>query len=508
MREEKVLIIEDDPTMLRGLKDNFRFKGYQVSAVDDGQEGLDTALSEHPDIVILDIMLPNLDGYQICSALRAEGREMPIIMLTAKGNESDIIRGLNLGANDYMTKPFSIKELLARAEGLLERSRRDLPEVFQFGSCSFNFSSHKLYRDGDEVMLTPKESGLLKFFIRHSSRALTREIIMDNVWGRDLVVTPRSVDRCINTLRNKVEPDPPQPTFIKTIRDIGYRFDIEEVSTEFPGMILPDSQELKPLALGRKLGSYEITAKMDESLFEGRTADGELVWIHTPSWLNDEAFWNVCREEGRSLLDCGCSGMVPLKAFSRIAGHSCVVTERPVGLSLNQLIKQGPISTESIASIGLAISGTLAEMEARGVRHYHLAPDQIFIEGKKIQILGYGQAKAREAFAEKEGGLAMLSLGDLRYMAPEQLTGQVLDNRTDIFALGCILVTLAMGEASFANLTPAETIASILRDPPPDLTAMGFPKMLNRVVAHCLEKSPVKRFQSATDLGFALEGIE
>ena len=227
MASEIILIIEDDATMLRGLKDNFEFEGYCVRTADDGEKGLAAALSIKPDLIILDIMLPKINGYEICRLIRKEGQDVPIIMLTAKGQESDIVLGLNLGADDYMTKPFSIKELLARANAFLRRRRRDnQPQVHSFGDCELDIASRKLKRNGGDVTLTPKEFALLAYLTNRPGRALTRYDILRTVWGHDVFVTSRSVDRCINTLRKKIEPDSARPTFIKTIREIGYRFEV------------------------------------------------------------------------------------------------------------------------------------------------------------------------------------------------------------------------------------------------------------------------------------------
>ncbi|MDP6047498.1 MAG: response regulator transcription factor [Phycisphaerae bacterium] len=214
--------------MLRGLSDNFRFEGYAVRTADDGEKGLAAALDSSLDLILLDIMLPKVNGYEICRRIRAEGLDMPIIMLTAKGQESDILLGLNLGADDYVTKPFSIKELLARANAFLRRRRAAEPSEYRFGDCVLDMSADRLTRDGAEVPLTPKESGLLKLMVSRADRALTRDEILHRVWGYDVFVTARSIDRCVNTLRKKIEPDPKRPTFIKTIREIGYRFEIPE----------------------------------------------------------------------------------------------------------------------------------------------------------------------------------------------------------------------------------------------------------------------------------------
>jgi DNA-binding response OmpR family regulator len=228
MPNEAILIVEDDPTMLRGLKDNFTFKGYSVKTAKDGESGLNEALNSKPDLILLDIMLPGINGYEICRLIRAEGLDMPIIMLTAKGQESDIILGLNLGADDYVTKPFNIQELLARVNAFLRRRRHQEVRQFQFGDFTLNMDSRQLLRRGKEVILTPKEFGLLALFVKRSGCALTRDEILKHVWGYDILVTARSVDRCINTLRNKIERDPQAPIFIKTIRDVGYRFTIDD----------------------------------------------------------------------------------------------------------------------------------------------------------------------------------------------------------------------------------------------------------------------------------------
>lgn len=226
MNRDKILIIEDDPTLQRVLRDNFEFSGYEVQTISDGRKGVQAVIDSKPDLILLDIMLPGINGFDICRRIRKEGLATPIIMLTAKSQESDILLGLNLGADDYLSKPFSIDVLLARANACLRR-RREVPgKIFQFGECKLDPESHKLIRNGEEVLLTPKEFRLLDFFAKNVGRALTRQKILDGVWGEDLIVTERSVDRCINSLRNKVEPDPQYPQFIKTIRDVGYRFEL------------------------------------------------------------------------------------------------------------------------------------------------------------------------------------------------------------------------------------------------------------------------------------------
>lgn len=225
MAGETILIIEDDPTMLRGLKDNFEYEGYCVAAASDGEKGLAAALSIKPDLIVLDIMLPKVNGYEICRLVRKESLDMPILMLTAKGQEQDIILGLNLGADDYVTKPFSIKQLMARANAFLRRRRQSAATVHQFGPFVLDLPGRRLTRNGQEITLTPKEFGLLGLFLRRSGRALTRDEIIKIVWGYDVFVTSRSVDRCVNTLRTKIEADPAKPLFIQTVRPVGYRFE-------------------------------------------------------------------------------------------------------------------------------------------------------------------------------------------------------------------------------------------------------------------------------------------
>jgi DNA-binding response OmpR family regulator len=228
MSTAAILIIEDDPALLRGLKDNFEAQGYAVRAAADGQKGLDALLANPPDLVLLDIMLPKVNGYEICRAARAKKLDMPILMLTAKGQEEDIVRGLEVGADDYVTKPFGIRELIARVKAFLRRRQASQIASFQFGDCKLDLVAYKLFKKGVEVELTAKEFRLLEFFVKRPGRALTRDMILDGVWGNEVIVTDRSVDRCVTTLRAKLESDPRHPAFIQTIRDIGYRFESPE----------------------------------------------------------------------------------------------------------------------------------------------------------------------------------------------------------------------------------------------------------------------------------------
>jgi DNA-binding response OmpR family regulator len=218
----RILIVEDEPALLRGLKDTFAALGYEVLAASDGEQGLAAALDRSPDLIVLDIMLPRVNGYEICRAVRERGLEMPILMLTAKGQEEDIILGLNLGADDYVTKPFRRGELIARVNAFLRRVRSRNTAVFHFGDYELSLTAHKLFRAGREIELTAKEFGLLSYLVKRRGCALTRDDILNAVWGHSVIVTPRSIDRCVATLRAKVDPD---SRYIHTIRDIGYRFE-------------------------------------------------------------------------------------------------------------------------------------------------------------------------------------------------------------------------------------------------------------------------------------------
>ena len=210
--------------MLRGLKDNFSMAHFHVLTATDGERGLEEALRARPDLIVLDIMLPKVNGYEICRLLRAEKLDMPIIMLTAKNQESDIVLGLNLGADDFVTKPFRIKELLARVEAFLRRRRPVEQETYSFGDCQLDVGAHCFYRAGHEVKLSPKEFELLHYLVRQAGCALTRDRILNSVWGYDQMVTPRSIDRFVTVLRQKIEADPQEPAFIQTVREIGYKF--------------------------------------------------------------------------------------------------------------------------------------------------------------------------------------------------------------------------------------------------------------------------------------------
>lgn len=221
---ETILIIEDDAALNRGLVDNFEHAGYRVLSATDGKTGLDLALDHKPSLIILDIMLPVMNGFEVCQTIREENLEMPIIMLTAKGEESDIVLGLNLGADDYVTKPFGIRELLARTNAFLRRNKIEESKEFTFGDFILDPNSRRLTFQDKEISLTPKEFNVLQTFVSKPGKAFTRDEILNRVWGNSCFVTTRSVDRCVTTLRNKIEKDSSGQKFIHTVREVGYKF--------------------------------------------------------------------------------------------------------------------------------------------------------------------------------------------------------------------------------------------------------------------------------------------
>jgi len=224
-----ILIVEDEAHLVDGLSFNLQREGHDITVARDGTSAdrflADSSLSF--DLVLLDLMLPGMGGFEVARRARAAGNFVPILILTAKDAQGDLIRGIEEGADDYLTKPFSIRELMARANAFIRRRGAGPASVHRFGECELDLESHRLYRRGAEVALTPKEFQLLEYFVQRTGRALTRDDIMDSVWGSSVIVTARSVDRCVTTLRGKIEPEPRHPTHIQTIRDIGYRFEAD-----------------------------------------------------------------------------------------------------------------------------------------------------------------------------------------------------------------------------------------------------------------------------------------
>jgi len=222
----KILIVEDEPNMVAGLRDNFEFEGYQVLTAPDGVAGLERALSESPDLVVLDVMMPRMSGLDVCKQLKSKKPSIPIIMLTARGQEVDKVVGLELGADDYVTKPFSIRELLARVKAVLRRAGT-LPkagEKYAFGEVEVDLRSCQVSRKGKSLDFSSKEFELLKYFLNHPGETLTRDRLLEDVWGYDRFPTTRTVDAHIVRLRQKVEPRPDEPRFILTVHGTGYKF--------------------------------------------------------------------------------------------------------------------------------------------------------------------------------------------------------------------------------------------------------------------------------------------
>ncbi|MBE7491400.1 MAG: response regulator transcription factor [Planctomycetes bacterium] len=223
---ETVLVVEDDPSILRGLELNLQVEGYSVITSSDGEEGLKKALEHRPDVLLLDVMLPKLSGFDVCRQLRKQGLKMPIIMLTAKTQEIDKIMGLELGADDYVTKPFSVAEVVARVNAVVRRAKQfETSEAsYNFGDYNLDVKGQVLRRNNKQIDLSQKEFLMLKLFLENEGKVLSRQEILAKVWGFDYFGTDRTVDNFINKLRQKVEDDINKPVHILTMRGSGYKF--------------------------------------------------------------------------------------------------------------------------------------------------------------------------------------------------------------------------------------------------------------------------------------------
>lgn len=222
----KILIVEDEPKMVAGLRDNFEYEGYEVLTAHDGIEGLERALATSPDLIVLDVMMPKMSGLDVCRQLKMKRPSIPIIMLTARGQEVDKVVGLELGADDYVTKPFSIRELLARVKAVLRRSHA-LPQDqdrHSFGDVEVDMHACRVTKDGMHVEFTTKEYELLKYFLCHPGQSLSRERLLGEVWGYEVQTNTRTVDAHLVRLRQKLEPNPEQPRFFLTVHGTGYKF--------------------------------------------------------------------------------------------------------------------------------------------------------------------------------------------------------------------------------------------------------------------------------------------
>ena len=225
--KEKILIIEDEEELVKGLKLNLVFEGYEVIWAMDGEEGLNKALKEAPDLILLDIMLPKKDGLDVCQELRRRNVTIPIVMLTAKGEEVDKVVGLEIGADDYITKPFSVRELMARLKAHLRRGKKEeksVPSVYRFDDIEIDFIHFKVKRSGTEFDLTSLEVEILKYLVAHRGEVVTRDALLDKIWGYETYPSTRTIDNHILKLRKKLEEDPAQAKYIFSVYGEGYRF--------------------------------------------------------------------------------------------------------------------------------------------------------------------------------------------------------------------------------------------------------------------------------------------
>jgi len=225
----RVLVVEDDPAILRGLADNLRCEGYEVLQAPDGAAGLRLAREDRPDLIILDLMLPGLSGYEVCTKLRAQGAGTPILMLTARGDEADRIVGLDMGADDYVTKPFSVRELLARVRALLRRASpaKALPDEVRFGDVAIDFKRYVATRAGRQIDLARKEFGVLRLLASRPGEVVGREEMLNEVWGYEHFPTTRTVDNHVALLRAKLEENASQPRHLITVHGVGYKLVLE-----------------------------------------------------------------------------------------------------------------------------------------------------------------------------------------------------------------------------------------------------------------------------------------
>ncbi len=223
-----VLIVEDDRAILRGLEENLSFEGHTVHPVLRGDQALPRISTVRPDLLILDVMLPGLSGFEICRHVRRTDRRLPILLLTARSEDVDKVMGLDLGADDYLTKPFSLSELLARVRALLRRADVDrdarLPDGIAFSDVTVDFVRYEALRHGSPVHMTAKEFALLRFLAAQFGAVIRRDTLIENVWGEEVNVTNRTVDTHVLSLRQKLEPDPANPRYLLTVHGIGYRF--------------------------------------------------------------------------------------------------------------------------------------------------------------------------------------------------------------------------------------------------------------------------------------------
>jgi DNA-binding response OmpR family regulator len=220
-----ILIVEDEPEIVVSLEEDLRRQGYTTEVARDGEEALARGKAGAWDVILLDVMLPRIDGFDVCAGLRRAGVTTPIILLTARTREADKELGLDSGADDYVTKPFSVRELRARIRAQLRRHAPATPRRLALGGCEIDFDRAELLRDGEQIPLTARELRLLEVFVRNPGRVLTRDQLIDAAWGRDMAITDRVVDTQVFNLRRKIEAIPAEPRFLVGVRGLGYRFD-------------------------------------------------------------------------------------------------------------------------------------------------------------------------------------------------------------------------------------------------------------------------------------------
>ena len=225
----RIIVIEDDRAILRGLKDNLEYESYEVLTATDGLQGYSLIREQNPDLILLDIRIPKMDGYELCRKLRSEGNTVPILMLTARGQEMDRVHGLNIGADDYVTKPFSVPELLARIRAILRRAQRpeDLPENLSFDNVFVDFTCFEASKGKQVLKLSRKEFGVLRLLAARMGHVVSRNEMLEEVWGFDRYPTTRTVDNHIASLRAKLEDDPSNPRHLITMHGVGYKLVLE-----------------------------------------------------------------------------------------------------------------------------------------------------------------------------------------------------------------------------------------------------------------------------------------
>jgi DNA-binding winged helix-turn-helix (wHTH) protein/tRNA A-37 threonylcarbamoyl transferase component Bud32 len=423
-------------------------------------------------------------------------------------------------------KPFSISELLARANAFLRRHRTGTVSEYVFGDLRLDLSAHRLTRNGEETTLTPKEFQLLEYLISRAGRALTRDDIMDRVWS-GVFVTGRSVDRCITTLRGKIEPDARNPTYIRTIRDVGYRFEQPEdradtaASPEGPGAVLRSDPDA-PLAAGTCLGRFEIIDLI------GRGGMAEVYRARDSRLERDVAIKVLARRladqhevlqrferETKAVAALSHPNVLAIYDVGTEDDLAFAVTELLEGETLRARLKHSPLPWSEARSIALAAADGLAAAHEKGIVHRDVKPENIFLTTTDVvKLLDFGLARLEEParFPLADGSMSFETsrgtiLGTIDYMAPEQLRGEAVDGRTDVFSLGCVLFEMLTGRCPFKRDTPADTMAAILTEDSPELRSKDAPRRTNGVLSRCLAKPSADRWPSAQALADALRQL-